>query len=66
MTNQDREQLIARAAQLGLGRLAAEHPADLAKAAAAAERIIAGLVRPVGWADEPAHVYRADPGSAAP
>jgi hypothetical protein len=53
------DDLKAEAEQFGLTRLSDHHLAQLAKARAAAQRMMNGIPRDLHAYDEPAHVYRA-------
>ncbi|ETX07117.1 hypothetical protein [Candidatus Entotheonella palauensis] len=55
----NRDDLKAEAQQFGLTHLNDHQLAQLAKAKAAAQRMIDGIPRDLHAYDEPAHVYRA-------
>ena len=57
----DYEQMMRKAKELGLERLAELHPEDLKKALQNAQTLADRLPRKIHWSSEPAHIFSQAP-----
>lgn len=53
----DNDDILRRSAEMGLSRLASDHPADLRKALMNGAGLSEKLPRDLNWSEEPSHIF---------